>query len=107
MAKARKNPSKKVIKPGQEIISSRADNLRKALYKTSEEGVKDLFLDFAEVKTVDPVGLAVIIAAHNTLKNAGGKLTLINVSDEFFNLFRTMQLDRHVELQQIAKTPSR
>ena len=100
MAKAKKNPSKKVIKPGQDISAAWADNLKQTLSKTSEEGIKDLTLDFAEVKTVDSIGLAVIIAAHNTLKNTGGKLTLINVSDEFFNLFRTMRMDQYVELQQ-------
>jgi len=100
MAKAKKTPSKKVIKPGQDISAAWADSLKQTLSKASAEGTKDLTLDFAGVKTVDSIGLAVIIAACNTLKNAGGKLTLINVPDEFFNLFRTMRMDQYVELQQ-------
>ena len=100
MAKTSKKTAKKTLKPGPDISADSADNLKKKLSKTTEEGTTDLCLDFAEVKTVDPVGLSIIVAAHNTLKNAGGKLTLINVADEFFTFFKTLQLDQDLELQQ-------
>lgn len=98
MTKTRKKPAKKIIKPGKNITASNASNLKKKLHKTTAQGTVNLTLDFAGVKEIDPVGLSVIIAAHNTLKNAGGKLTLKNVSDEFSNLFGAIQLDQHFEL---------
>jgi anti-anti-sigma factor len=99
MANTKEKPAKKIIKPGNDIIAPNADTLMKKLHKTTAEGTVNLTLDFAGVKKIDPVGLSVIIAAHNTLKNAGGKLALKNVSDEFSNLFGTIQLDQHIELQ--------
>ena len=99
MTKIREKPTKKIIKPGQDITAPNASNLKKILHKTTAQGTLDLTLDFAGVKKIDPVGLSVIIAAHNTLKHAGGKLALKNVSDEFSNLFGTIQLDQHFELQ--------
>lgn len=99
MAKSKKIPAKKVIKPGKDITAPNADSLKKKLHKATAQGTVNLTLDFAGVKKIDPVGLSVIIAAHNTLKNAGGKLKLKNVSDEFSNLFGTIQLDQHFELQ--------
>ena len=99
MTETREKPAKNIIKPGNDITASNADSLKKKLHKTTAEGTVNLTLDFAGAKKIDPVGLSVIIAAHNTLKNAGGKLALKNVSDEFSSLFGTIQLDQHVELQ--------
>jgi len=99
MTATREKPAKNIIKPGNDITAPNADSLKKKLHKTTAEGTVNLTLDFAEVKKIDPVGLSVIIAAHNTLKHTGGKLALKNVSDEFSNLFGTIQLDQHLELQ--------
>ncbi len=98
MTEIREKPVEKIIKPGKDITAPNASNLKKKLHKTTSEGAVDLTLDFAGVKKIDPVGLSVIIAAHNTLRNSGGKLTLKNISDEFSSLFGTIQLDQHFEL---------
>lgn len=99
MARAKSAPARKVIKPGKDINASEADKLKQKLHNTATQGVKNVTLDFTGVKTIDPVGLSVIIAAQNTLAGSGGKLALKNVSDEFSSLFGTMRLDQHVELQ--------
>ncbi len=99
MTNTSEKPAKKIIKPGKDITAPNADSLKEKLHKTTAQGTVNLILDFAEVKQIDPVGLSVIIAAHNTLKKTGGKLTLQNVSDEFSNLFGTIQLDQHLEPQ--------
>ena len=99
MTKTSEKSAQKIIKPGKDITAPNADTLKKKLHKTTTQGAVNLTLDFAGVKEIDPVGLSVIIAAHNTLKNAGGILTLKNVSDEFSKLFETIQLDQHFELQ--------
>jgi len=85
---ARTKGENKVIKPGKDLIASRADNFRKRLLKIVEERIREIDIDFASVKTVDSVGLGVIIAAHNTLKNAGGKLRLINVPEKSASFLR-------------------
>jgi anti-anti-sigma factor len=99
MGKKAKKPEKKIVRPGAEIIAEKAETLNKKLFKTIDQGVGELTLDFKNVKSVDPVGLSVIAAAHNTLCNAGSKLVLKNVPDEIDHLFDTLGLNKHLEIK--------
>ena len=92
---------KKTIKPGKEIIASKADSFRKKLLKIISQDIKELVMDFSGVKTVDSMGLGVIIAANNALEKAGGKLSLINVPKEFYALCRAMRLDGYFEVKTV------
>lgn len=94
MPKTKKKQEKGNIKPEQDIAASMAEELKGKLLKMVDEGQKKLNIDLAKVKTIDSVGLKVIISAHNTLKNIGGKLKLINASEDIVNLFKTMKLDQ-------------
>ena len=101
MPKAKKKQEKGNIKPEQDIVASMAEEFKEKLLKLVDEGQKKLNIDLTKVKTIDSVGLRVIIAAHNTLKNVGGKLKLINASEDIVNLFRTMKLDQHFEIKMV------
>lgn len=90
---------KKIIKPGNELTAASVDDLRKKLIMSSEQKVKKIVLDLAKVDTLDSVGLGLILATHNTLKNSGGDLELINVSKDVYDMFHAMRLDRHLEIQ--------
>lgn len=61
----------------------------------------DLTLDFINVTSVDPVGLSVIAAFHNTMNNAGAKLLFKNVPDEINTLFDALGLNKHFEIEQM------
>jgi anti-anti-sigma factor len=95
MRKKTKKPEKKIIRPGRDIIAEKADTLNKKLFKTIDQGVYELTLDFKNVKSIDPVGLSVIAAAHNTLCTAGTKMMLKNVPDEIDKIFDTLGLNEH------------
>ncbi len=92
---------KKVIKPGKEITTAKADDLRDKLLKIPEQKIEELVLDFAKVVTVDSVGLGLILAAYNTMKNSGGNLEMINVSEEISGLFHATGLNRHLEIKSL------
>jgi len=98
MTKPNKKIEKKVVKPGKELISSKAINLRKKLIKILDQEVEELVIDFSGVNKADPVGIATIIATSNALKKNNGKLKLKNVPEEFSNLFQTMRLEEHFEI---------
>ncbi len=91
--------NKKVVKPGKSITAAKANDIKKKLTKVTEQKIKDLVLDFDKVEDMDTVGLGIILAAHNTMKNLEGSFELINVSKEFSTLFETMRLDRHFKIQ--------
>ena len=98
MGSKAKKPQKKIVRPGSEIIAEKAEGLNKKLFEAAE-GVRELTLDFKNVKSVDPVGLSVIAAAHNTLSNAGAKLVLKNVPDEIGHIFDTLGLNEHLDIK--------
>ena len=99
MAGAKKKITKKSVKPGKDIIASMADDFRKKLHKLVKDGIRELTIDLAGVKMVDSVGLGVLIAAHNSLDDIGGKLKVKNASDDICSLMKTMRLDQHFEVK--------
>jgi anti-anti-sigma factor len=99
MTESENKANTKVIEPGKNLIASQADDFRKKLLKTIEEDIQELIIDFAKVEEVDSVGMALIIAAHNSLKNSGRVLRLKNVSEENYKLFNITRLDQQFEVK--------
>jgi len=89
-----------VVQPGADIVASMADDFKSNLLQMVEKGIPELIIDFTGVDIVDSVGLGVVIATHNSLSNSGGKLKVINVSNDIYHLFKSMRLDQHFEVQQ-------
>ncbi|MGA8179382.1 MAG: STAS domain-containing protein [Desulfobacterales bacterium] len=99
MGKKNKETEKKIIRPGRDIIAENAESLNKKLFKTIDQGVSQLTLDFKNVKSADPVGLSVIAATHNTLSHAGAKMVLKNVPHEIDTLINALGLSAHLEIE--------
>jgi len=96
------NTKGNVVQPGADIVASMAEGFKGSLRKLIQKGIRELTIDLAGVQIVDSIGLGVVIATHNTLAKTGGKLTVINVSDDIYRLFKTMRLDQHFEVRQAA-----
>jgi anti-anti-sigma factor len=103
MGKNKKNQTKKIVRPGKDLVASTAESLNKKLYKMIDQGVTELTLDLVNVKSVDPVGLSVIAATHNTMNYSGGRLFLKKVPDEINTLFDTLGLNKHFKIEQLKK----
>jgi len=101
MEKVKKNQTKKNVRPGKDIVASKAESLNKKLYKIIDQGIVELTLDFVNVTSVDSVGLSVIAAAHNTLNNSGAKLLLRNVPDDIDTLLDSLGLNKHFEIERM------
>lgn len=99
--KEQEKSDKKNVRAGKDVVASKAESLNKKLHKIIEQGITELTLDFVNVKSIDPVGLSVIAATHNTMKNAGAKLLLKNVPDEINTLFDALGLNKHFEIEQM------
>ncbi len=95
----KKKQTKKSIRPGMDIVSSKAESLNKKMFRTVGQGITELTLDFVNVKSVDPVGLSVIAAVYNSMKNAGTKMMLKNVPSEIDHLFGALGLNKHFEIK--------
>ena len=88
-----------VIKPASDVVASMAGDFKQQLMSYIERDSKSLTVDLDNVKMVDSVGLGVILAAYNTLRDAGGELKIVNVSTEISSLFKAMRLDQHFEIK--------
>ena len=84
-----------VLEPEGDLVAARLPALRSKLQGMLGAGVVHLTLDLDATKMVDSAGLGLLISAHNSLKKAGGELTLIHVSKDILNLFRTMRIHQH------------
>ena len=95
---AKDSHEKSVVKPGGNIVSQMAEEFQKQLLKAVEDGVKDLTVDLMDVDIIDPVGLGILIAAHNSFKEAGGNFRVINVPERIYTMFQTIHLDQDFEV---------
>jgi len=98
MVKENRIVTKKTIKPGKNIVASMIKGLKEQLLLLMNQGVKDLTMDFNGVEIIDSEGLGLLIAAHNSLNAAGGRLKIKNMPDNVKKYFQTIHLDKHFEL---------
>lgn len=84
-----------IVRPGGDMVASGAPALTSELQSLIEGGTKELVIDLRSVDIIDSTGLSVLMNSHKSLSNAGGRLTLTNVSKDIYGLFKAMQLDQH------------
>ena len=95
MSEVLREQDRATVRPGSDVVASMAGEFKSELKALLDQGVKDLTIDLGGVEMIDSVGLGVLIATHNSLRQAGGQLTVANPSADIQSLFRTMRLDRH------------
>lgn len=88
-----------IIKPGMDVVASMAEDFKKELLSVINESSSEVVIDLEGVEMVDSVGIGVIIAAHNTLKQSDRNLAVINVAKDVYGLFTTMRLNRRFTVE--------
>jgi anti-anti-sigma factor len=89
------NSTVAVLHPEGDLVAARLPELRARLREIAGSGVLHLTVDLAGVQMVDSAGIGLLIAAHNSLKKAGGEIALIHTASHIIDLFRTMRIHRH------------
>jgi anti-anti-sigma factor len=87
---------KKTIKPGKDMVGEIVEDLRLKLLKLINQDINELAIDMKGINMIDSTGLGVLIAARNSLDQAGGLLRLINVSENIDDLFKMIGIDRYL-----------
>lgn len=88
-----------IIKPGVDVVASMAEGFKSELLSVINDSSGEIVIDLDGVEMVDSVGIGVIIAAHNTLNQAGRQLKVINVTKDVYGLFTTMRLNRRFTVE--------
>ena len=98
MSEIFKESNSKVIKPTRDITVSVANELKAKLRQIVKEGATGVTINLNAVEKIDPFGLSVLIAAHNSLQKNGERLQLINTSKDIAKLLAKLQLTLHFEV---------
>jgi len=98
MSKENKKVTKKSIKPGKSIVAPIIQEIKTQIISMIDQGAKDVTMDLSGVESFDSAGLCLLIAAQNSLKDAGGRLILKNMSEKISKFMQTTNLDSHFEI---------
>lgn len=101
MSEIQRQDEQATIRPNNDITSSLAQEFKEELQTLINDGIKQLAIDFSDVTMIDSIGLGVLITIHNGLSKSGGKLSVNQVSETIFNLFKTMRLDKHFDVNPV------
>ena len=67
---------------GRIVLGDEIGDLRKAVHKLVDEGKKKIILNLADVDYIDSSGVGELVGCFTTLRNAGGELKLLNLSQK-------------------------
>jgi len=84
-----------VLQTEGDLIAANVPVIRTKLREMVASGILHLTLDLAATKMVDSAGLGLLISAHNSIKKAGGALTVVHASRDILNLFQTLRMHQH------------
>jgi anti-anti-sigma factor len=87
-----------VVRPGGDVVAAVIPELRETLRGAVAEGARDMVLDLANVQMLDSSGIGLLIAAHNSIRKLGGRLSVIHASREIVDLLHTMRIHRHISV---------
>lgn len=83
------------MRPLGDMVAASLGELRDEMRQLIAAGAREITLDLADVQMLDSRGIGLLIAAHNTLCQRGGRLSVIHASPEVLELLRTMRIHQH------------
>jgi anti-anti-sigma factor len=95
-----RDESKKVIyiTPGCDLMAGEAETLRRELQECMRQNMETFVIDLARVRTIDSVGLYIIIELYEWIRKSEGELIIENASRDLKKLFRLMRIDRRLTI---------
>lgn len=91
---------KVIIKPEGRIDVANSQNLKQELLNLYNEGVNYIVIDFAEITSIDSSGLGKLLLFQKKLKERGGELSIINVTNDYIqNMFKMIHLNKVINIE--------
>jgi anti-anti-sigma factor len=81
-----------------DLTSSTVLEVRPKLVELMAAGVTEFVFDFRNTILVDSSGIGMLISAHNRVSKTGGKVEVVEASEEVASLFQAMRLDRRFRI---------
>ncbi len=80
------------------IKGSEVSQFRAAVQKALSEEHFHVVANMSEVGFIDSSGVGMLITCHQDLKSANGRLILMSLSDDIYDLFEMTSIDRLFEI---------
>jgi len=77
---------------GQLVVTNRQE-FKQMVLDAMEQGARTVVVDFADASYIDSSGLGALVSLSRRLRDAGGDLRLVGLSDELRTLFELTRLD--------------
>jgi anti-sigma B factor antagonist len=74
----RNDPGCAIVAASGDVDISTSPDLREALANVLAAGNRSLVVDLSAVRFIDSTGLGVLVGAYTAVRNAGGRLALVN-----------------------------
>ena len=77
---------------GRIVLGEEIHHLRDAVRKLITDGKKKIILNLAEVDYIDSSGVGELVGAFTTVRNAGGELKLLNLTQKVHDVLHVTKL---------------
>lgn len=77
---------------GQLVVTNRQE-FKQMVLDAMEQGARTVVVDFTGASYIDSSGLGALVSLSRRLRDAGGDLRLVGLSDELRTLFELTRLD--------------
>jgi anti-sigma B factor antagonist len=83
---------------GEKLVASEVPILKNEMKRLIGEGVTFMVLNCTNLLLLDSTGIGCLVAAHNSLVKNNGSLSLIQISQDIYDLLCSMRIDRHIQI---------
>lgn len=96
-----KNGNGKVtLIPEGRIDVVNSQNLKQELLNLYNEGINEIVIDFSKITSIDSSGLGKLLLFQKKLKERGGELKIINVTNDYIqNMFKMIHLNKVIKIE--------
>ena len=98
METSMEHEAKQSFSPEGDLTAVTAHEIRIQLKDLIQRGLRELVIDLSSTRVIDSTGIGLLVATHNSLRRIDAKLTLVNVSQELFELLKAFRLDKHFSI---------
>lgn len=92
--------NKVTLKPEGRIDVVNSQNLKQELLNLYNEGMNEIVIDFAKITSIDSSGLGKLLLFQKKLKERGGELRIINVTNDYIqNMFKMIHLNKVIKIE--------
>lgn len=91
-----------VVRPDRRLTLDQAEEFREKMLDAVTNSGGLVTLDLCQLDFLDSAGVAVIVQCHQTLRERGGRLTVLTNHDGIERVFRVLRLDEHFDVRRVA-----